>query len=96
MRKGKVRRNIDGKVVLSTGTFVLHDIVGRYLKDRVDELHKRNLGPLTVAQLMYMVLSNEISELQPTNKYISTNMLTPLSLSAQEHIDSLEHELFTL
>ena len=58
---------------------------------------------------MYMVLSNEISEPQPTAKYtmamrenhpdlfdIGTNMLTPSSLSAQERIDSLERELFAL
>ena len=56
---------------------------------------------------MYTVLSNKISELQLTSKYtmamcethpdlfdIGTNMLTPLYLSAQECIDSLEHELF--
>ena len=55
------------------------------------------------------VLSNEISEPQPTPKYtmathethpdlfdIGTNMLTPSSLSAQEHIDSIERELFAL
>ena len=58
-------------------------------------------------QLMYMVLSNKISEPQSTPKYTmathkthpnicETNMLTPLSLSAQEHIDSFEHELFAL
>ena len=68
MRQGKVRRNVDGKVVLSTGAFVPRDIVSRYLKDRVDEWHKRNPGQLAAAQLMYMV-SNEISEPQPTPKY---------------------------
>jgi len=109
MRQGKVRRNVDGKVVLSTGAFVPRDIVGRYLKDRVDEWHKRNPGQLAAAQLMYTVLSNEISEPQPTAKYtmatrethpdlfdIGTNMLTPSSLSAQERIASLERELFAL
>ena len=109
MRQGKVRRNVDGKVVLSTGSFVPRDIVGRYLKDRVDEWHKRNPGQLAAAQLMYTVLSNEISEPQLTPKYtmathkthpdlfdIGTNMLTPSSLSAQERIDSLECELFAL
>ena len=109
MRQGKVRRNIDGKVVLSTGAFVPHDIVGRYLKDHIDEWHKCNSNQLAAAQLMYPVLSNKISELQLASKYtmamckthpdlfdISTNMLTPLSLSVQEHIDSLECELFAL
>ena len=91
------------------GTFVLRDIVCRYLKDRVNEWHKCDPGQLSAAQLMYMVLSDKISEPQPTPKYtmamhkthsdlfdISTNMLTPSSLSAQECIDNLEHELFTL
>ena len=109
MRQGKVGRNVDGKVVLSTGAFVPCDIVGRYLKDCVDEWHKCNPSQLAVVQLMYTVLSNEISEPQLTTKYtmathethhdlfdIGTNMLTPLSLSAQECIDSLEHELFAL
>ena len=53
MRQGKVRRNVDGKVVLTTGTFVPRDIVGRYLKDHVDEWHKRNPSQLAAAQLMY-------------------------------------------
>ena len=109
MRQGKVRRTVDGKVVLLTGSFIPCDIVGRYFKDHIDEWHKRNPSQLAAAQLMYTVLSNKISELQPTSKYtmatrethpdlfdISTNMLTPSSLSAQERIDSLECKLFTL
>jgi hypothetical protein len=85
------------------------DIVGRYLKDHVDEWHKRNSSLLAAAQLMYTVLSNEISEPQLTLEYtmatckthpglfdIGTNMLIASSLSAQEHIDSLECELLAL
>ena len=40
-------------MVLTTSTFVLCNIVGRYLKDHIDEWHKRNPSQLAVAQLMY-------------------------------------------
>ena len=53
MRQGKVRWNVDGKVVLTTGAFVPCNIVHRYLKDRIDEWHKRNPTQLAAAQLMY-------------------------------------------
>lgn len=53
MIQGKVRRNVDGKVVLSTDAFIPHDIVGRYLKDHIDEWHRCYPSQLAVAQLMY-------------------------------------------
>jgi hypothetical protein len=37
---GKCRRNQDGRVVLSTGAFVLWDITGKYFCDHINEWHK--------------------------------------------------------
>ena len=42
IQQGKCRRNHEGKVILSTGAFVPRDIPGEYLKDRIDEWHRRN------------------------------------------------------
>ncbi len=45
-RAGKLIRNTDGKVVLPTGDFVPRDIPGRFLKECIDEWHRRHPGHL--------------------------------------------------
>ena len=50
-RAGKLKRNIDGKVVLPTGAFVPRDIPGNLLKERIDEWHRRNPGQLATATI---------------------------------------------
>ncbi|PPQ83182.1 hypothetical protein CVT25_005355, partial [Psilocybe cyanescens] len=42
IRAGKCKRNTEGKVVLPSGSFVLRDIKGNFLKDRIDEWHRQN------------------------------------------------------
>jgi hypothetical protein len=53
---GKVRRDIHGRVILSTGAFVPRSIPGRYFKERVDEWHRQNPGQLARATLMVGIL----------------------------------------
>jgi hypothetical protein len=107
IRQGKARRNPEGKVILSTGAFVPRDIVGRYLKDRIDEWHLRNPGQLAKDQLMYTILSNGIAEPPKPGQYtmatrathpdiLDTCALSTPPLTTQERIDSLERELLAL
>ena len=101
---GKCKRNTEGKVILPSGAYVPRDIVGQWLRDRIDEWHRRNPNQLAAAQMMYRVLANEISE--PTRPILATRQTHPnlfnnaiapsLQLSAQERIDSLERELYQL
>jgi hypothetical protein len=46
IKEGKIRKNADGKIVLSTGAFCPRTIPGRWLKEHVDEWHRRNPGQL--------------------------------------------------
>ncbi|ETW75998.1 hypothetical protein HETIRDRAFT_422610 [Heterobasidion irregulare TC 32-1] len=52
---GKCKRNIEGKVVLSSGAFVPREIIGSNLKDQVDKWHRRNPGQLATGQMIFMV-----------------------------------------
>ena len=103
IRAGKCKRNVDGKITLPTGAFVPRDIPGQWFKDRIDEWHRRNPGQLGVAQMMYRVLANGIANVaDPPKQIIVTRdshprlLDAPIQLTAQEHVKSLEHELFQL
>ncbi len=58
---GKLKHNVDGKVILPTGAFVPRYIPGRFLKDRIDEWHCRHPGQLAVASISYGPMFNTIS-----------------------------------
>ncbi len=45
IKEGKCRRNIDGKIVLSTGAWVPRNIQGTWLKDRIEEWHPSKSRP---------------------------------------------------
>ena len=47
---------------LPSGAFVLREIPGKYLKERIEEWHHHNPGQTAAAQMLYHVLSNGISE----------------------------------
>ena len=88
---GKVRRNHDGKVILSTGAFVPRDIQGRYLRDRVNEWHKRNPGQIAVATLINTI------DMQIVNGNNCATMPTSnFQLSTEDRIVTLEAELYNL
>lgn len=46
MQEGKIRKNADGRVVLSTGAFVPRYILGKWLKECVNEWYHCNPGQL--------------------------------------------------
>jgi hypothetical protein len=53
-KAGKCKRGADGKVVLPSGAMVPRDISGAWLRDRVDEWHRRNPGQMA-AQMLFEV-----------------------------------------
>lgn len=51
MRDGKIRRDHENKVILLSGSYIPRTILGRWLKDRVDEWHRQNPNQLAAAHL---------------------------------------------
>ena len=82
---GKCRRNIDGKVVLSTGAFVPREIPGTLLAERIDEWHRRFPGQLATATLIHTI---DKSKLYPPQ--------SAYQLSSSDRIAHLEAELYAL
>ena len=99
IRIGKCKRNIDGKVVLSSGAFVPREITGGNLKDRVDEWHRRNPGQLATGQMMFTVNAAPTHPMTIASRHDSPSLLdvTPTyQLTDVQRIASLERELFAL
>ena len=82
---GKCRRNIEGKVVLSTGAYVPREIPGTLLQERIDEWHRRNPGQLAAATLIHTIDKSLLYPPQPAYQ-----------LSSSDRIAHLEAELFAL
>jgi hypothetical protein len=76
IQMGKCRRNHEGKVVLPGGGFVPRDIPGRYIKDRIEEWHRRNPNQLAQGQLLYNVMSNDISDDRSTSPKVDIHPMT--------------------
>jgi hypothetical protein len=51
IKEGKCRRNVENKVVLPGGSYCPRHIPGVWLKDRINEWHKRNPGQFAIGQL---------------------------------------------
>jgi len=94
IKQGRCRRNFEGKVILPSGAFVPRDIPGQYLRDRIDEWHKRNPNQLANGTLFNAVVSST----QPTIPTIKEqpDVSPTYQLSAQDRIAALEAELFNL
>jgi hypothetical protein len=107
IQTGKCKRNIEGKITLPSGAFIPRNVPGLYFKDHFDKCHRHNPGQVGVAQMMYQVLANGISDfteevqltiaLRQTHPTLfDTTYESQPILSKQDRIDSLEHKLFTL
>ena len=61
---GKLKHDIDVKIILSTGAYLPRDVPCRFLKDRIDEWHRHNPGQLASACLSYsmMLSATQISQ----------------------------------
>jgi hypothetical protein len=84
---------------LSSGAFVPRDIPGEYLRDRVDEWHRRNPNQLATGilssntTLLHSIVHDQ-PRVIPTLPAFSES--PQYQLSAQDRIAALESELFNL
>ena len=97
---GKCKRNADGKIVLPTGAFCPRVIPGQWLRDRINEWHRRNPGQIAVNSTMMWEVCEESprsSSRSPQPVYTAESR-EPQSfhLSANQRISALEHEILTL
>ena len=91
----KCKRNPEGKVVLSNGLFVPRSISGEFLKDRIDEYHRRNPTTQSTATLLHTI--NNQYTYQASEEQTSESIIkAAYQLSKQEWIATLEAELFNL
>jgi hypothetical protein len=89
----KCKRNPEGKIILPNGQFTLRSIPGQFIKDRIDEWHKRNPVKSTSSSLMYEI--NPVATSSQTS--VSTNMVSTSStnaFTADQRIAALEQEIF--
>jgi hypothetical protein len=91
----KCKRNLEGKIVLPNGQYTPQSIPGRFIKDHINEWHKRNPVKSTSSSLMYEI--NQVATLSQTS--IATNMVSTSStnaFTADQYITVLEQEIFNL
>jgi hypothetical protein len=74
----KCKRNLEGKIVLPNGQYTPRSIPSRFIKDRIDEWHKRNPVKSTSSSLMYEI--NPVATTSQTS--IATNMVSMSSTNA--------------
>jgi hypothetical protein len=89
IKAGKCKRNIEGKIVLSTGAFIPRDIPGNNFRERIDEWHRRNPNQLAAATLIHTIDASILHNNQPIPKEL-------YQLSSNDRIATLEAELFNL
>jgi hypothetical protein len=88
--EGKVKRDVYGKVVLPSGARVPFNTPGKWLRERVDEWHRRNPNQLAVVEVVARNNSQQLMyEIQNDNAAM-------YHLSDNERIAALEQEIYTL
>jgi hypothetical protein len=91
----KCKRNPEGKIILPNGQYTPQSIPGQFIKDRIDEWHKRNPVKSTSPHPMYEI--NPVAT--PSQTSVATNMVsssTTNTFTADQHIAALEQEIFNL
>src|SRR6266550_4696332 len=77
LREGKIRCDHENKVILSSGTYIPCTIPGLWLKDRVDEWHKRNPGQLAADQLSSNTSPTLFFGVTPASVNVNTTQPAP-------------------
>jgi hypothetical protein len=90
---GKCKKNAEDKIVLPNGQFCPRSIPGRWIKERIDEWHKRN--PSTAAHMLYGISTSHITS-QASPHPILVSQILPVSSAEEDRIKELERELFAL
>jgi hypothetical protein len=91
----KCKRNPEGKIVLPNGQYTPRSIPRWFIKDRIDEWHKRNPVKSTSSSLMYEITP----EVMSSQTSVSTNMVSTSStnvFTADQCIAALAQEIFNL
>jgi uncharacterized small protein (DUF1192 family) len=65
IQQGKIRYSPEGKVILSGGSWILRNMEGQWLQDKVDTWHRLNLGQLVFRHLMSNM--NDDAGIKPNN-----------------------------
>ncbi len=82
VKVGKCKRNIEGKVVLPSGVYVLREMPGINIKERCDEWHHQNPNQLASGSLFNAVVLPSISNPTPQALTLSKNDRTRSAFSA--------------
>ena len=96
IKAGKCRRNIEGKIVLSTGAWILRDIPGNNFKEQINKWHSHNPNQLTAATLLNTIIRPTTAPAPTPMVTIGKPVTTSYQLSATNHIAALEAKLVTL
>jgi len=97
INEGKICKNQEGCIVLSSGTYVPRSIPGRWILEQVDEWHRRNPGQTVEGQLSSNTGATMLFfEEQPVIRVTEQEAASILTLSAEDCIKALEHEIFVL
>jgi hypothetical protein len=93
----KCKKDSEGKIVLPDGKWPTKAIPGRWIKERVDEWHRRNptSGSQTTSQMLYGISPSPVSTPGPSHTGL-TSRIIPAEPSQEDRIDELERELFVL
>jgi hypothetical protein len=100
-KEGKCRRNVEGKVILNSGAYAPRNLPGTWLRDRIDEWHRRNPGQQTKGHLTSNMSSSLMYEVAndsaPTMMY-TANSRYPVSSppSTASRISALDAEIVNL
>jgi len=83
--------------VLSSGAYIPRNIPGQWISDRVDEWHRRNPGQLVKGQLSSNTGATTLFfEVNHVNKVAEDGTVSSMTLSADDRIKALEHEILVL
>ncbi len=94
-RDGKIKHNIDGKVILPTGAYVPRDIPGKFLQERIDEWHRRHPGQLAAGSISYRAMLNSVATPQAAPLACVPSQ-THAQSPAESRIAALEAEIARL
>jgi len=95
--EGKIHKNQEGCIVLSSGTYVPRSIAGRWISEQVDKWHRRIVEQMVKGQLSSNTgVTTLFFKEQPAIKVAEKGTASILTLSAEDHIKALEHEIFVL
>ena len=105
---GKIRRNAEGKVVLSGGSYIPRSLEGQWLRDKVDNWHRMNPGQTVQGRLssnmndehginpsLFVRIGPQLQE-SSTESSDLTGVMMSSTNDVDERIQSLQHEIMNL